>query len=186
MRTPRRARSAATAASGSLRPGRAAFQEVLVDLLGTDVVTLWGQEAAVTQVRVGSSVGLEEMPLELGVFGGIWRHHSHRGGSCDRFDSAVGEVPLRLHPRVSVLGEDVKVGPSALVLAPGPTDVHASMEAVAAFPTGNIGCVHLSVVLGHLPKSCLCAPEPFIVHTERLRKHGQLVPDARRGGQRRP
>jgi hypothetical protein len=55
--------TAVTAASGSLRPGRAASQEVLVDLLGTDVVTLWGQEDTVTQIRVGSSVGLEELPL---------------------------------------------------------------------------------------------------------------------------
>jgi hypothetical protein len=72
---------------------------------------------------------------------------------------------------VSVLREEIEVGPAVLVLAPGPTDVHALVEAVAAFLTGDISCVHLPVVLWHLSKSCLCAPQPFIVHGERLRAH---------------
>jgi hypothetical protein len=37
--------------------------------------------------------------------------------------------------------------------------------------TGDISCVHLPVALGHLPKSCLSAPQPFIVHGQRLRAH---------------
>jgi hypothetical protein len=87
---------------------------------------------------------------------------------------------------VPVLREEVEVGRAALVLAPGPTYVHAPMEAVAAFLTGDISCVHRPVVLGHLPQSCLCAPQPFIVHGERLRAHTdiscQAPAEAARGG----
>jgi hypothetical protein len=45
---------------------------------------------------------------------------------------------------------------------------------VAAFLAGDISSVHLSVFLGHLPKSCLCAPQPLIVHGERLRADTDL------------
>ena len=87
-----------------------------------------------------------------------------------------------------VLREEIEVGPAALVLAPGPTDVHALMEAVATFLTGDICRVHLPVVLGHLQKSCLCAPQPFMVHGERLRAHTniscQAQAEAGRGGGR--
>ena len=88
----------------------------------------------------------------------------------------VGEVAPGRHPWVPVLGEEVKVGPATLVHTPGPPDVHTAVEAVAALLPGHISALHRPVVLRHRPKHQLGAPQPFIVHGQRI--------SARRGSRR--